>query len=203
MSSVDDVHEQDGDPTGVAGPVVQPDVAALYNRHKDAMRASAQKTLAPNSMSSDVDDAVSAVVVNLQNARSRGELHDKDDWEPYLRRSVRNAALVIVSTRAKTDSLDEVLETINGIDTFRDRTEGLDPVAEQVIERGEHQDVRAAISRAGLTDKQQHILCAYFTRGMTDEAIGDQLGVTGQAVGRMRRRAQNTLKAILEGGETT
>lgn len=203
MSSADDVHKQDGDPTGAVGFTVQPDVEALYHRHREAMFASARKVLGPNFMVSDAGDAVSIVMKNLQQAHSRGQLTNKDDWESYLRWSVRNAALAIVEARTGTDSLDAILETTDGSDTIHDRTEGLDPVAELVIERAEQRDVRAAIAQAGFTDRQLYALHAYFAKQMTDEQIGDWLGITGQAVGKMRRRSQSKLKDLMEGGEST
>ena len=84
MSTAGDVPEQEGDPTPVASSAVQPDVAALYDRYADAMHASARKVLSPNSMDSDVGDAVSTVMKNLQVAHSRGQLENKDNWESYL-----------------------------------------------------------------------------------------------------------------------
>lgn len=202
MNSARDMPEQDGDPTPVAGTAVQPDVAALYDRYADAMHASARKVLGPNSMNSDVGDAVSTVMKNLQVAHARGQLQNKDNWEPYLRWSARNAALAIVQKRRETDSLEEIDDSNSSSRIFGDRTEGLDPVAEQVIQRAEERDVRAAIARAGFTDRQLYVLYAYFVKDMTQEQIGDWLGVSGQAVGKMRRRAQDKLRQLLEGGDS-
>jgi RNA polymerase sigma factor (sigma-70 family) len=202
MSSAGDTPEQEGDLTPVAGSAVQPDVAALYERYADAMHASARKVLDPNSMDSDVGDAVSTVMKNLQAAHVRGQLENKDNWESYLRWSARNAALAIVRDRRAIDSLEEIDDSNSSSRIFHDRTEGMDPVADQVIQRFEERDVRAAITRAGFTDRQLYVLYGYFVRGMTHEQVGDWLGVSGQAVGRMRHRAQDKLRELLEGGDS-
>lgn len=203
MSSAADVPKQRGDPTPVAGSAMQPDVAALYERYADAMHASARGVLGPNSMDSDVGDAVSTVMKNLQAAHVRGHLENMDDWKPYLRRAARNAALGIVEARMNAASLDEIDDSNASSRIFHDRTVGMDPVAEQVIQRSEERDVRAAVARAGFTDRQMFVLDGYFVKGMTDEQIGDSLSVTGQAVGKMRRRAQDKLRELLKGGDST
>ncbi len=203
MSSADDVPEQDSDPTPVACFAVQPDVAALYERYADAMHASARKVLGPNSMDSDIGDAVATVMRNLQAAHARGQLGNKDDWKPYLQWAARNEALRIAKARLRTASLEEIDDSNASSHIFHDRTEGMDPVAEQVIQRAEERDVRAAIARAGFSDRQMYVLFGYFVKGMTDEQIGDWLGVTSQAVGKMRRRAQDKLRELLEGGDST
>lgn len=202
MSTAGDVPEQEGDPTPVASSAVRPDVAPLYDRYADAMHASARKVLGPNSMDSDVGDAVSTVMKNLQVAHSRGQLENKDNWESYLRWSARNAALAIVQARRETDSLEEIDDSNGSSRIFYDRTEGMDPVADRVIQRFEERDARAAITRAGFTDRQMYVLYGYFVRGMTHEQIGDWLGVSGQAVGRMRHRLQDRLRELLEGGDS-
>lgn len=203
MSSANHTPDQDSDPSSVAGCAVQPDVAALYERYADVMHASARKVLGPNSMDSDVGDAVSTVIKNLLATHSRGQLTNKDDWQSYLRRAARNEAQRIVLARLRTASLDELDDSNASSRIFHDRTEGMDPVAEQVIQRADEHEVRAAIARAGLTDREMNVLYGYFEDGMTDAQIGDGLGVSGQAVGKMRRRAQDKLRELLEGGDGT
>src|SRR4051794_8336988 len=126
MSSADDEAEQGGDPSEVAGSAVQPDVGALYKRYVPIMRDSASKVFGAGAVSSDVDEAISVVVANLMNAHSRRTLGPKDNWEPYLRRSARNAALTIVKDRLKNVSLDAATDGAERSEKFDARTHPAD-----------------------------------------------------------------------------
>lgn len=203
MSSADDVPEQEGDPTLVAGFAVQPDIAALYKRHREAMRGSARRVFGPRAVDSDVDEAVSAVVSALVIAHSKGSLREKENWEPYLRKAVQHAAVRIAKDRLKYDPLDPATEDGERIEKFDPRTHSADPVADEVIKLAERKAAHDAIARASLTDHEQEIFAVFLKTGMTDRAIGERYGVSGQAIGQTRRAAQSKLRRYLEGGDTT
>lgn len=195
--------EGDGDRTTVADFSVQPDVAPLYLKHEKAMRGSARKAFGAGTVESDVDEAISRVFATLQEAHAAGRLRDKDDWKSYMRASARNAAYAIARERARererVDSLDARREANNGEDQTLGSDDPLDPVGDEVIKNADVRDVRAAIAHAGFSDQQMYVLHASFARGMNDKQIGDWLGVSGQAVGKMRRRAQTKLGELLDG----
>lgn len=203
MSSADDVPESDGDPTPVASFAVQPDIAALYKRHREAMRDSACRVFGPRAVDSDVDEAVSAVISALVVAHSKGTLCEKENWEPYLRKSVQHAAVRIAKDRLTNDPLDPGTEDGERIEKFDPRTHAADPVADEVIKRAEWQAARDAIARAGLTNHEREILNVFLRTGMTDKLVGELYGVSGQAIGKTRRAAQRKLGRHLEGGDTT
>jgi len=201
MSSADQRPTSDDDRDPVVGTRVQPDVAALYARFGGAMHASARKVLDAHSMRSDADDAVTIVIKRLLEAHSRGELDQKDDWEPYLRRACRNEALRIAKKRLEIGSLEELDDSNASTAHFLERSQGLDPVAEQVVQWAEERQAGAAVAEARLTDREAYVVYRYFTAGMTDEQISAELGVSRSAVSKTRRSAQNKIRRTLEGGE--
>jgi RNA polymerase sigma factor (sigma-70 family) len=202
MNSADDVPEREGDRSLVTGFAVQPDVGALYDRYGDAMHASARKVLAAHSMESDAGDAVGVVVKRLVEAHTRGEVDHKDNWEPYLRRACRNEALRIAKKRLETGSLEELDDSNASSRHFLDRTQGLDPVAEQVMQWDAEREAGAAIAQAQLTDRQAYVVFCYFDKHMTDEQISAELGISRSAVSKARRAAQDKIERALQGGDS-
>ena len=201
MSSADDT-TSGGDRNPVTDFPVQPDVAALYDRYGDAMYQSARKVLALHSMESDAGDAVGNVIKNLLQAHSKGQLEHKREWEPYLRKACRNEALNIVKKRLETSSLEELDDTNASSMHFLDRTQGLDPVSDEVAQQAEQREAGAAVARARLTHRQADVVFSYFTEGKTDEEISVELGITRTSVSKTRRTAQSKIAQVLQGGDS-
>lgn len=201
MSNADHEPPRGNDDAAAAGLGVQPDVAALYTRYGPAMLDSARRVLEAHSMGSDADDAVGVIVKRLLEAHAGGELDQKDSWEPYLRRASRNEALRIAKKRLGTGSLDELDDSnASQAHLLLDRTEGFDPVGEQVVQWAEERQAGAAISEARLTDREGYVVHRYFTDGRTDEQIGMELDISRSAVSKTRRSAQSKIRQIFEGG---
>lgn len=196
MTAPSDRTDSDGEPVASAG--MQVDVAALYNSHHRTMHAAAMRVLAPNGLSGQASDAVQVVVHALQEMHRRGRLTERKDWAPYLRKATRNAALEIIKDHKpdRVQSLDVLRE--EGQD-FSDRTEGHDPVGDEAILARQAQQLHDAIDQVGLNPREREILVGYFFHDRSDAELADDLGISRERVGFIRRSVQNQLGRHMEG----
>lgn len=182
--------------------LVQADVAALYGRHYETMCDAALSVLAPNGLAREAEDAVHAVAFNLVRMRQRGRLTPREDWGGYLWKASRNEALKIVRDRRKSDSLDQHLEDEDGAgEQLAERTEGHDPVGEEIEQRDRAERLWEAMAQLALDQRSRRIVTGYYFFNMTDAQLGDELGISGQRVGVIRRGVQRKLAEQLRGGE--
>lgn len=177
--------------------VVQLDVGALYLAHSDKLLGGALSVLKPEGLVSEAGEAVQTVVTNLQRMHFQGTLTPRDDWAAYLWRAASNEALKIVKQRKKTDSLDQKIEQAGA--ERCDPARGLDPTAEQAEVRDSAARLGAALDK--LDPRGGRILCGYYLEDMTDAQLGEELNISGQRVGVIRRGVQERLVRLLEGGE--
>jgi RNA polymerase sigma factor (sigma-70 family) len=189
--SADDVLDE-GD--SVSGPLTRLDVGSIYEHHHLAMHKMALRFFGEERRK-DAEDAVMAVVLRLVVMKDKGTLRDQGAyWEAYLVKAVRNACLDITRKARSQMSTDETWygSTRRGAD--------LDPVGDDVVDAAELA-WRVVWMQQALTtmpDRHRKILQRKFWNGWTNEQIGRQLGITGQAVSQQYKTALNRLQKEVE-----
>jgi RNA polymerase sigma factor (sigma-70 family) len=159
----------------------QPDVAALYQRHRKAMYRVAVADL--TGTGADPAEAVSLVVNDLLGMHKRGTLRGIENWEAYLVRAVRNAAARLAG-RAGREHLVEDADLIYLAD--RTPVTGLDDATVTRVEAHRRLD--------RLTPRKQAIIKGLYLEEFTLAELAEQLGVTPQRVGQLRDEALGEMR---------
>jgi len=175
-------------------PAEQVDPAALYLTHRKVMSAAARQVLG-TTYASEIDSAVGEVMATRTAMHRRGGLTPVENWAAYLKQAVRNAAMAIVTKRTQVTSLDETPHA--GAQLPADI--GADPIGDQLLIRVRSAAVHNAIDQLDDRRSQRIVIGRYFD-GLTDRELGDELDLTGQRVGQIRRVAERKLAELL-GGE--
>ena len=159
----------------------QPDVAALYQRHRNVMYRVALADLAGTG--ADPGEAVALVVNQLLSMHERGTLRGVENWEAYLVRAVRHAAARLAG-RAAREHLVEDADLVY----LADRT----PVAghdDAVVARVEAQ---RRLDR--LDSRKKAIITGLYLTGLTLTELAGQFGITPQRVGQLRDEALGEMR---------
>lgn len=155
-----------------------PDVAAQYRQHHEWLRKVANRFF--DGRRPDLaDEAIGLLFAHLLELVEEQKLTDLGEgWRGYLRRAVLNRCVDLVRTEKKT----------------RERFPPGDPEAPRIIDHdplGDHaadEDLarlrQAKLNTAveNLTGRQVTIV-RHVLNGETNKQIGEELGITGQAVG--------------------
>lgn len=154
-----------------------PDVAALYDAHKDVMFRVARRIL--NGNDDDALDAVGAVILKLVNAADDDRMPHPRNWRSYLCTAARNAAADIIRKRASRDEAEE-------------QEVWVWPTVEDAADQDDLEK-RATAALERLPEQQQRIVRLKVFDCETNRSIGARLGISGQAVGQQYRNALKTL----------
>ncbi|WP_228941539.1 sigma-70 family RNA polymerase sigma factor [Nocardioides sp. Leaf374] len=169
----------DSDDPGKDARVCTPsDVAAQYRQHHDWLRKVANRFF-DGKRPDLADEAIGLLFAHLLELVEEQKLTDLGEgWRGYLRRAVLNRCVDLVRTEKKT----------------RERFPPGDPEAPRIIDRDPLGDYAAAEDLAhrrqeklntaveSLTGRQVTIV-RHVLKGETNKQIGEELGISGQAVG--------------------
>lgn len=159
----------------------QPDVAALYQRHRNAMHRVAVADL--TGTGADPAEAVGAVVNELLKMHKRGTLRGVENWEAYLVRAVRNAAARLAGRAGRELPVED-----DDLVYLADRTPvtGLDDAVVTRVEAHRRLD--------RLDSRKQVIIKGIYLNGFTRAELAEQLGVSPQRVGQLRDEALGEMR---------
>ncbi|GAA1292189.1 sigma-70 family RNA polymerase sigma factor [Saccharothrix xinjiangensis] len=162
------------------------DVAALYLRYHAILDGYARRYL-PLQRHDDAKDAVMTVFRRLTDMKAKGTLHDQPNWEAYLKRAARNACLDIVGGNRDHEELDPEDLRIHR-DAAADPTG--DSVVDAILRREKLVRAVAALDVLDAIDTRlRPIVIGRLFEERTDRDIGEQLGITGQRVGQLYKKA--------------
>ena len=159
----------------------QPDVAALYLSYRGIMFRVAAVDLTGTGV--DPGDAVGRVVEDLVGMHNRGTLHGVDNWEAYLVRAVRNAAMRLAGRATREDLVDDV-----DLVHLADQT----PVAghdEAVVSRIEAQ---RRLDR--LDTRKRAIVEGLHLDGLSRVELAERFDISPQRVGQLRDEALGEMR---------
>jgi RNA polymerase sigma factor (sigma-70 family) len=165
------------------------DVAAQYARHHEDLHRVASRFFAGRRPGL-AEDAVMNVFARLLELARQRKLTDKGDgWGAYLRRAVHNSCVDIVRQEEKERT------RFPAGDPDRQRIVAFDPLGDSIAatDHKERTIARLAQALSDLDEIQLAIVKHKLWDGWTDKAIGDTLGITGQAVGQRLKTILKTL----------
>jgi len=125
------------------------------------------------------DEAVGLLFSHLLELVERGQLTDKGDaWRGYLRRAVLNRCVDLVRHETKSK------KRFPPGDPDEQRITDHDPLGDEVAthDLAERRQAKLDVGVAGLSERQATILGQVLS-GRTNKEIGEELGISGQAVG--------------------
>ena len=181
----------------VLGPLTRLDVGAIYEQHHVAMHKVALRLFGA-ARQKDAEDAVMGVATRLLVMKGEGTLRDQGAyWEAYLVKAVRNAC-VDITRKARSQGYND--------ETWYESTRAsadLDPVGDDVVNADERAWRRTRIHRAlaNLPARHRTIVERKLWNGWTNEQIGRQLSITGQAVSQQYKTALKRLLKEVEEDE--
>ncbi|WP_363094387.1 sigma-70 family RNA polymerase sigma factor [Pseudonocardia sp. 73-21] len=202
-----------------------PAPAALYRDHGLHLRRVAAHVLGDAATRDGVDEVLQGVFGELVRLLGEERLDGVQNWRAYLTTMIRNAAIthgrVLAEERTRIQPLasDDSLSGDTGdrddtgehgddaqpgaIDTFGARhATGPDPTGEAVLARlvtdparreAEH---RLDGALAALDGRARRIIEGRYRDRMTNQALGDELGITGQRVSQIHDQTLRHLREV-------
>lgn len=164
------------------------DVAAQYARHHGQLETVARGYF--QGRHDDLaDEAVGIVFARLLELVEKGKLTDKGDlWWFYLRRAVINRCVDLIRREVKLrDRFPEG-------NPEKPRIVDHDPLGDNIADDDQARTRQTKLNQAlvNLSDRQVTVL-RYALEGWTNKDIGEQLGISGQAVGQQLKTIVNQL----------
>ena len=185
------VELDDEDPRGPGADAricTQSDVAAQYEQHHERLRKAAGQYF-QGRRPDQVDDAIRIVFAHLLELVETGEFTDKGDrWGGYLRRMVLNCCVDLVRREIKFRN------TFPEGDPEKPRIIDHDPLGDVIADDdlARRRQAKLDDALANLSESQVAIV-RHALEGWTNKQIGEELGITGQAVGQQLRTITNQL----------
>lgn len=166
----------------------QSDVAAQYQQHQERLRRVAGRYF-QGGRADLVDEAVGIVFVHLLDLVEKGKLTDKGDkWGGYLRRMVLNSCVDLIRREIKFRN------TFPRGDPEKPRIVDHDPLGDDIADDdlARRRQARLDEALANLSERQVTIV-RHLLKGWTNKQIGEELGISGQAVGQQLKTILNQL----------
>jgi len=165
-------------------PEIQPDWAALYLKHRDAMHRVATKVLREVGIAHQARDAVQEAMVSLMASPP----DDVRNWEAVMVATTRRRALDRLDSAAVRHAGPELSEV-------HDRADGGD-VSEEVAESIDRKRATAVVwdSLAVLDDRHRKVAWEYVALERPRAEVAADLGVTPGRVSQMAKRALEHLR---------
>lgn len=166
----------------------QSDVAARYEQHHERLRKAAGRYF-QGKRPDLVDEAIGIVFAHLMDLVEKGKLTDKDErWGGYLRRMVLNCCVDLVRREIKFRN------TFPEGDPEKPRIIDHDPLGDDISDDdlARRRQARLDEALANLSERQVTIV-RHVLEGWTNKQIGEELGISGQAVGQQLRTILNQL----------
>lgn len=162
----------------------QSDVAVQFEQHHERLRKAAERFF-EGRRPDLVDEAIGIVFAHLMDLVEKEEVIDKGDrWGGYLRRAVLNCCVDLVrrEIRFRNRFPEGDPETPRIIDH--------DPLGDEVADADLMRERQARLNAvvANLSERQITII-RHKMNGWTNKQIGEELGISSQAVGEQLRNA--------------
>ncbi|WP_253182721.1 sigma-70 family RNA polymerase sigma factor [Arthrobacter sp. SW1] len=163
----------------------QPDLAALYQRHRDAMYKMAYSVLRGAGRSSDAADVVSDAVVSIMTSPPQ----NVRNWEAFLLTVVKRKALDRLKSAEVRHAGPALVEAVH------DRTDGTD-VVEEVLDAVEREDRAAVIGNCLEALDERHRKAVWDTIALERPRaeVAAELNVSPSRVSQMTTRALALLR---------
>jgi len=169
-----------------------PDVAALYESHREAMLRCACARLRDFGL--DPEDALSVVhdvFTTLLNRRPT----DVKNWEAYLVQATLNK----ITDKTRSAAVRHETTDPAAVDALTEAPSDDDPVEQRVLDELDRQqrqaDFRAALNQ--LPPQQRQAVAGRVLEAHTNEEIAVTMGCTPQWVSALFRRGIETIRALL------
>lgn len=181
----------DGDPTGpgIANRIcTRSDVAAQYQQHHEWLRRVASRHFSGRRPDL-ADEAISTVFIHLIELVEKMQLTDKGDkWRAYLRQMVLHRCVDLIRRE------NTFRKTFPEGDPEKPRIVDHDPLGDDVAsdDLAQRRQARLDEALATLSERQTTII-RFVLSGSTNKQIGDELGISGQAVGQQLKTILNQL----------
>lgn len=166
------------DPGGDARVCTSSDIAAQYQQHHDWLRKVANRFFDGNRPDL-ADEAIGLVFAHLLELIEQQKLTDQGTgWRGYLRRAILNRCVDLVRSEKK------MRERFPPGDAEEPRVIDDDPLGNYVagadLSRRRQEKLNTAVEKL---PERQVIILRRVLNGETNKRIGEELGITGQAVG--------------------
>jgi RNA polymerase sigma factor (sigma-70 family) len=171
--------------------ITKVDIGALYVQHHAILYAHACRAL-PARLHADARDALMTVFRRLSDQKEKGTLEEQPNWKAYLKTSVTNACLDIIKANPEKQELDPE-------DPQLHHRAPADPTGDAAVEAMSALEGRArAEAMLQILDEAdarlRTIVVGKLFEERTDKDIGAKLGITGQRVGQLYRKALKMLQ---------
>lgn len=173
--------QTDTDPKGPAADAricTQSDIAVQYKLNHEWLRRVAERFF-DGKRPDLADEAIGLVFAHLLELVEENKLTNKGEgWRGYLRKAVLNRCVDLV--RAEKKARERFPAGDSEESQFIDHDPVGDYAAAEDLARRRQPRLNAAVAK--LTDRQVMIV-RYVLNGYTNKQVGEELGISGQAVG--------------------